>query len=81
MRTPEKQIVLACTIDVENDLPSITVPTLVIAGEADDFVDLAHSVEPAGRIATAALPRLPDGHGVPHVYTTAVVQTITELPA
>jgi pimeloyl-ACP methyl ester carboxylesterase len=47
-------------------------PTLVIAGEADNFVDLAHSVEPAGRIATAVLPRLPGGHGVPHEYTTAV---------
>ncbi|MCI2418253.1 alpha/beta hydrolase [Saccharopolyspora sp. K220] len=73
------QIVLARTIDVEADLLTISAPTLVISGLADNFVDPAHSEHAAEAIPGAVLLELDGGHGLPHEQTGPVVAAITDL--
>jgi pimeloyl-ACP methyl ester carboxylesterase len=74
-----EQIVLAYSIDVEDDLAGISVPTLVVAGNHDNFVDPAHSRHIAKRIPGATLLELPGGHGIAQEQTAQVVQAILEL--
>jgi pimeloyl-ACP methyl ester carboxylesterase len=74
-----EQIVLSYTVDVDADLSTIGVPTLVIAGTQDNFVDPVHSVLVAERIAGAELLEIEGGHGVAMERTDDVVRAIRKL--
>ncbi|OBK52146.1 hypothetical protein A5657_17105 [Mycobacterium kubicae] len=72
-----EQIVLAYTIDVEQDLSSICAPTLLIAGTDDNFVDAAHSEYAARHIPGATLQLMAGGHGLTLEHSEAVAEAIT----
>jgi pimeloyl-ACP methyl ester carboxylesterase len=58
------QLELARGLDVRRDLSTITVPTLVMAGSSDAFVDIAHSVELArGILGSRMITVDGGGHG------------------
>jgi pimeloyl-ACP methyl ester carboxylesterase len=76
--TPQ-QLDLARTIDVEEALSRLTVPTLLIHGRQDNFVDPAHSVHLAKRIPGAVLLEFEAGHGVTSEATEAGVAAMTEF--
>jgi pimeloyl-ACP methyl ester carboxylesterase len=74
-----EQIVLSYTIDVEQDLASITAPTLIIGAINDGFVDITHSVLAADAIPGAVLLRLEGPHGITHERSAVVVEAITRF--
>ena len=49
-------------VDIEDDLQKITVPTLIIGGSQDRWVDISKSVHIASQIPGAQLEQLPAGH-------------------
>ena len=49
-------------VDIEDDLGTISAPTLVIGGAQDRWVDISKSVHIASRIAGSQLVELPAGH-------------------
>ncbi|PYE53155.1 alpha/beta fold hydrolase [Deinococcus yavapaiensis] len=69
-------------LDVADQLPRITAPTLVIGGEQDPFYGAENIRETAARIANARLVLLPGGHAVvkskPRAFEEAVLTFLSE---
>lgn len=73
------QLALIDSIDIRQDLPAITVPTLVIATTADHLTPESHSRELAEGIPGALLDRLDSGHLVWAERGTEWLGMITEF--
>jgi pimeloyl-ACP methyl ester carboxylesterase len=71
----------ACdAFDVREELKTITMPTLIVAGEADQMTPLKHAVFMAGQIPRARLSVMPAaGHMVMLEAADAVTQVITDF--
>jgi pimeloyl-ACP methyl ester carboxylesterase len=74
-----EQIVLAYTIDVEQDLASITAPSLILGATDDNFVDVAHSVHAAQAISGAVLQQMEGGHGLVLERSAEVADAIAQF--
>ncbi len=71
----------ACdTFDVREKLKTITAPTLIVAGEADQMTPLKHAAFMAGQIPRARLSVVPEaGHMVMLEAADAVTQVIADF--